>query len=169
MQLGLYSMCMAAVRAYKIETFPNRGELWQASGSGISEAYIWCPSGREPGFNPGDFGTGDKLLDHADQHDDVIRWERELSGDGHETKAHCWAALHEDQHSPRQYDHQLRESGASYTDDPRVPVSIAVQGKARIAAYLYAHDVGKGAISSYLDVSERTIRQYVSDVKRGER
>lgn len=81
---------------------------------------------------------------------------------------------------------RLMEIGPSYEDNPiddprpleiarhraedaRIPVPVALEGKAKIAAYLYAVGYSKLSVSHALDVSERTIGQYISDVKRGVR
>ncbi|WP_049972551.1 hypothetical protein [Haladaptatus cibarius] len=158
---------MVAQKAVRKESFPNRGELWALDDG---EVYVWCPEGREPGVQPNSFGSGQKLLDHADKHDEVIEWGRELTGDGHEAKAHIWAELHADRHSKMDFDTALREKrGIIKSEELKIPVHIAILGKARIAAYLYCHDVSANWIGSELQVSKRTAKQYISDVKRGVR
>lgn len=55
------------------------------------------------------------------------------------------------------------------TEHPRVPVAVAAGGKALVAAYLAVHGLDNGEIASYLGVGSRTISQYITDFKQGER
>lgn len=59
--------------------------------------------------------------------------------------------------------------GASEDRNVSIPLPVAVEGRAKIAAYLFASGWRVGAISNLFDVRERTVRQYLSDVRRGER
>jgi DNA-binding NarL/FixJ family response regulator len=53
--------------------------------------------------------------------------------------------------------------------NPRVPVAIVAEGKAAVAAYLAAHGLANTEIAEYLDVGSRTVAQYITDFKQGER
>jgi hypothetical protein len=56
-----------------------------------------------------------------------------------------------------------------YARETRIPVRIAGEGKAVMAAYLVAHGHSQSSVSSALDVAESTISQYVSDFRKGRR
>jgi hypothetical protein len=67
---------------------------------------------------------------------------------------------------------QLIEEDIGATDsvsEIEIPLLVAREGTAKIAAYLRASGVRPSTISHHLDVSESTIQQYLSDVRRGER
>jgi hypothetical protein len=55
------------------------------------------------------------------------------------------------------------------TEHPRVPVAVAAGGKALVAAYLAVHGLNNDEIADYLGVGSRTISQYITDFKQGER
>lgn len=50
-----------------------------------------------------------------------------------------------------------------------VPVDVAAKGKAAVAAYLVEREYDVDEIADELDVSTTTVRQYVSDVRKGRR
>lgn len=54
-------------------------------------------------------------------------------------------------------------------EDAKIPVVVAREGNAKMAAYLYAVGYSETSIKNALEVSEGTIDQYLSDVRRGER
>jgi hypothetical protein len=154
---------MASTQAYRKQKVTTKGELWTENGN----AY-WVPSSREPGFNSGDFGSADKLRELAENHEEVIVWEKGFTGSDAETRGQVWAKLMADSgYGGVPFARELFEGDVP--KDPRVPLSIAQEGKARIAAWLFCHNVSYLKISHRLDVGERTVKQYVSDVKRGER
>ena len=51
----------------------------------------------------------------------------------------------------------------------RIPVVVASEGKAAIAAYLASHDFPNNEIADALGVGSRTVSQYLSDFKKGDR
>jgi len=123
--------------------------------------FYWVPDG----VNDENLHCGDEL-----EHDPTVGETVEIDNFHNEEKAEAWA--------------KLQELGASYEDRPvpsfdgptatdteheTVPVVVAKEGKAKIAAYLYCRGHSKLAISHAINVSERTVNQYISDVRRGER
>jgi len=50
-----------------------------------------------------------------------------------------------------------------------IPVVIAAEGKAAMAAYLATHGFGNDDIAGVLGVGNRTVSQYISDFRKGER
>ncbi|WP_133305180.1 helix-turn-helix domain-containing protein [Halonotius pteroides] len=52
---------------------------------------------------------------------------------------------------------------------PRVPVALVAEGKASVAGYLAVAGLDNDEIADYLDVGRRTVSQYISDLKQGER
>lgn len=89
--------------------------------------------------------------------------------------AECFARLQElgkiHEHRPVPSESLIdRDIGA--TDTPseiEIPLIVAREGTAKIAAYLRASGIRRSNISHHLGVSERTVKQYLSDVRRGER
>lgn len=63
------------------------------------------------------------------------------------------------------HDDVLRES----TDTARVPVRVAADGTAAIACYLAIHGLDNSEIANLLGVGARTVSQYISDFRKGER
>ena len=69
---------------------------------------------------------------------------------------------------PSKHDTDEWEAWAADTD--AVPVKIATAGKAPIAAWLkVVHRERESWIATKLGVSERTVRQYLSDLREGRR
>jgi hypothetical protein len=69
---------------------------------------------------------------------------------------------------PESYDSGTWEAWAA--DSLTVPARVAASGKAPLAAYLkVVHRKGESWIAKQLDVSEATVRQYLSDLRRGVR
>lgn len=64
----------------------------------------------------------------------------------------------------------LVEYDGTITEPVRIPIEVArEQSNPLLAAYLFAHGVRPYTIGKLLDVSENTVEQYVSDVRRGAR
>ncbi len=63
------------------------------------------------------------------------------------------------------HDDVLRKSA----DTARIPVIVAAEGTAAIACYLAVHGLDNGEIADLLGVGDRTVSQYLSDFKKGER
>lgn len=51
----------------------------------------------------------------------------------------------------------------------RIPVQVAVSGRPAMACYLAEHGLSNSDIGDLLDVGDRTISQYISDFKTGDR
>lgn len=81
--------------------------------------------------------------------------------------AELWAELHDrlDLENGLQYRHNINEDCRR----ARVPAVIAALGKPPIAAFLAAHGFSNNEIAGALDVGSRTVSQYISDFKTGER
>mgnify|MGYP006290547341 FL=1 len=151
-------------QAKKVQAVEERGELWQNAAG-----FYWLPVSvvEEIDFKAGDFGSADKLDNLFTEREDVMLYWPNGMGETGATRGLLWSRLQAET-KPRSlpYSEELR---SSTTDNPRVPVSIAQEGKARIAAYLYVHKWSKTSIAQTLDVKTETVTQYVSDVKRGKR
>lgn len=83
-------------------------------------------------------------------------------------QARLWGRLMELDPSYQEVPVEFPEETAEAADKESIPVNVAREGKAAMAAYLYAvgHTYG---VDRALDVSERTVEQYLSDYKRGAR
>ena len=57
----------------------------------------------------------------------------------------------------------------SSVDSARIPVKVAADGTAAIACYLAIHGLDNSEIADLLDVGSRTVSQYISDFRKGER
>lgn len=78
-------------------------------------------------------------------------------------KAELLAMLHE-RADGWEFDH------ADVTDrSAKIPVELAVEGKAAIATYLAVHGLSNDEIADQMNITERTVSQYISDLKSGER
>jgi len=62
-----------------------------------------------------------------------------------------------------------KDAEGGFTREAKVPVAVAAEGKPTIAAYLAAHNHSNDSIADALGVGNRTISQYISDFKKGER
>lgn len=51
----------------------------------------------------------------------------------------------------------------------KIPVQLAVEGKATIASYLAVHGLSNEMIANQTNVGKRTVSQYISDFRSGER
>lgn len=82
-------------------------------------------------------------------------------------RAELWAKIHNriSLDNPLQYHVDIADDCRR----ARVPATVAGTGKASIAAYLAAHDFTNSEIATALDVGSRTVSQYLSDFKTGER
>jgi len=78
-------------------------------------------------------------------------------------KAELLALLH-DRVEGWEFDH------ADVTDtSSKISVELAVEGKAAIASYLAVHGLNNAKIADQMGVGKRTVSQYISDLKFGER
>ena len=78
-------------------------------------------------------------------------------------KAELLALLH-DRVDGWEFDH------AAVTDESAtIPIPLAVEGKAAIAAYLAVHGLSNNEIADQMGVGKRTVSQYISDLRAGER
>jgi len=54
-------------------------------------------------------------------------------------------------------------------DTARIPVQVAASGKAATSCYLAVHGLANPEIADLLNVGNRTVSQYISDFRKGER
>jgi hypothetical protein len=66
-------------------------------------------------------------------------------------------------------DVELTDVNRSEPETARIPVQVAAAGKPWIAAYLAVHGLANPEIADLLDVGDRTVSQYISDIKSGDR
>lgn len=64
---------------------------------------------------------------------------------------------------------ELRDVDQSDPETARIPVMVAAEGKPLIAAYLAVFGLSNPEIAELLDVGDRTVSQYISDFKTGDR
>lgn len=83
-------------------------------------------------------------------------------------RGELWASVH-DQIDAVQDPLERREVSSGECAKARIPVMIAANGKATIAAYLAACGFTNGEIADALNVGSRTVSQYISDFRKGER
>lgn len=118
-----------------------------------------------------------------DDPDDAAERARSLSGESHpdgvarlesasddlrsSTQRAELLALLRDRTDGWEFDHTDVVSKES--EHPRVPVAVAAGGKALVAAYLAVHGLDNDEIADYLGVGSRTVSQYITDFKQGER
>lgn len=82
-------------------------------------------------------------------------------------RARLWASIHDrvDLDSPLDW----REAMSDDCKRVRIPAVIAADGTATIAAYLASYGFDNSEIADAFDVASRTVSQYISDFKKGER
>jgi hypothetical protein len=82
-------------------------------------------------------------------------------------RAELWAALNE----LDRVDEPLRwrEDVPDETDRVRIPAVVAAEGTAAMASFLACYGFDNGEIGGALDVGSRTVSQYISDFRKGER
>lgn len=68
-----------------------------------------------------------------------------------------------------EFDFRFDDITTSNPENARIPVQVAVGGKASVACYLAVHGLSNDQIADLLDVGSRTVSQYISDLKKGER
>jgi DNA-binding NarL/FixJ family response regulator len=79
-------------------------------------------------------------------------------------RAHLLAGL-QDRSDVWEFDHL----DVSEDKHPRVPATLVAEGKASVAAYLAVQGLDNTEIGGVLGVGNRTVSQYISDFKSGER
>ncbi len=72
-----------------------------------------------------------------------------------------------EQVGPIEFDHT--DVNTSNPSSARIPVNVAVAGTAAIACYMAVHGLSNAEIADALDVGQRTVSQYISDFRKGER
>jgi len=82
-------------------------------------------------------------------------------------RAELWAEIHDrvPLDNPLQYHTDIDDDCRR----ARVPATVAGTGTAATAAYLAAHDFTNSEIATALDVGSRTVSQYLSDFRVGQR
>ena len=83
------------------------------------------------------------------------------------TRACLWASVQDriDIESPLEW----KETVAGDSRKVRAPVVVAAEGNAVLAAFLASHGFPNDEIANALGVGSRTVSQYLSDFKKGER
>lgn len=66
-------------------------------------------------------------------------------------------------------DVELTDADPDEPETARIPVQVACAGKPLIAGYLAVHGLSNPEIADLLNVGDRTVSQYISDIKAGER
>lgn len=56
-----------------------------------------------------------------------------------------------------------------FPESARIPIVVASAGKPAIGCFLAAHGLSNSEIAQLLDVGARTVSQYISDFRKGER
>lgn len=141
----------------KIES-NGAGTIYQSGPS-----YVWVPyEADEPDDEVFRATTHGKTPDY----EDTVAFAGNVGGRNRDVKqrAVLWSELQ--RRFNCKYD---RENEKMLTRDATVPVKVAAAGNAAIAAYLAAHDRPTDRIANVLDVGERTVSQYITDFKKGER
>lgn len=64
---------------------------------------------------------------------------------------------------------ELTDVNRSEPEAARIPIRVAAEGKPLIAAYLAVHGLSNTEIAGLLDIGSRTVSQYISDLKAGDR
>ncbi len=92
-----------------------------------------------------------------------------FEGNGREAtdRAALWATIHERVgiEPPLAW----RESGSDPCERVRVPAVVAADGHAAMAAFLACYGFDNGEIANAIGVGQRTVSQYISDFRKGER
>lgn len=121
-------------------------------------------------FVDDDAGLNENNADALESADESVVFETQGHNDDAEARARCWFQLNAELLETLEFDEDLEDMhGVDVKENADVPLLVAREGNPRIAAYLFAHGVSKDTIAYALDVGERTVSQYISDVKKGER
>lgn len=100
--------------------------------------------------------------------DGVIRFEDlESTPRDHAERAHLLALIDEVVDGGLSVD--VSDVKRSEPETARIPIRVAAEGKTLIAAYLAVHGLNNSEIADLLNVGSRTVSQYISDFKKGER
>ena len=78
-------------------------------------------------------------------------------------------ALLRDRSDDWHFEHKDVSDHPETPEHPRVPVGLVAEGKASVAAYLAVAGLDNDEIADWLDVGRRTVSQYITDFKQGER
>lgn len=102
---------------------------------------------------------------HSDAPDGVVRFESNDRAAAE--RASLWAAIHD----LVRIDDPLEwnEVPTSECSRIRIPALVAADGKAAMATFLAVYGFRNSEIADALGVSSRTVSQYISDFKKGER
>jgi len=91
---------------------------------------------------------------------------RQMGGDATE-RAELWAAIHDT--IPLDDLLEWRETTTETCGRIRVPAVVAADGTAAMATFLATYGFENGEIADGLGVGARTVSQYISDFRKGER
>jgi len=102
---------------------------------------------------------------HRDTPDGVVGFEDD--GRNTLTRAELWAIIHDriDVTEPLKWHEPLSDD----CERTRIPVIVAADRKAMMAAFLASYGFENDEIGNALGVGQRTVVQYISDFKKGER
>lgn len=160
---------MSVFRSGVVEHQTDYGRISRANRS-----RYWIVDDKE--VEPQEYGAPDEPVpaDELDEYDQAVELANNLGG-RNEKVGHLWAVLVERfgkyGKETIEYDTELRDAGVTEIDEftSSVPIVVARENSPAIAAYLAVHGLSFNRIARLLDLSESTIEQYVSDVRRGER
>ena len=68
-----------------------------------------------------------------------------------------------------EFDFRFDDVSTNNPELARIPITVVADGKAAVACYLAVHGLSNDQIADLLDVGSRTVSQYISDLKKGER
>lgn len=138
-------------------------ELKTVYDSGTVYNYSSCSVFVPPEIeNPDDVAERAKSLNQST--DDAIRLESDRDDLRSSSDRAELLALLQDRVGGWSYEHT--DVGPQH---PRVPVALVAEGKATVAAYLAVAGLDNDEIADLLDVGRRTVSQYITDFKQGER
>ena len=145
----------------------ERGRIYEFRGS-----FVYVPSGTTDRVGV-DVGSDEEAVRAAvgvswETPPGVVAFEETEDGARDaETYAQLWAAIVE----AVDLEQALEWRPTAYEDCWRVgiPAAIAAEGTAAMAAYLATHEFTNDEIADVLGVGGRTVSQYISDFRKGER
>ena len=117
--------------------------------------------------NPDEAATQAKTLNQPE--DGVTRLESDRGDHRSSFERAKLLALLRDRSDDWQFEHKDVSDHPETPEHPRVPVGLVAEGKASVAAYLAVAGLDNDEIADWLDVGRRTVSQYITDFKQGER
>ncbi len=124
-------------------------------------------------FVPDDLGLSDEEAFHQarntnlDTPDGVVRLDDQSSeGRSRSERAELLAVLY---NQVGEFEFRFDDVTTDNPASSRIPIQVTVNGKTAIACYLAVHGLSNDQIADLLNVGSRTVSQYLSDLKKGER